>query len=189
MDTNHGHENGEPRNPSVGFDKSDLSARGILIFFLVLALSAVAVHFGVLGMYVGMTKIAEQHDTELSPLAPRAVAPKVSILTNTTNINVQKFPDPRLENDSTELMTKFLLQETAALTADPWRDAQGNVHLPIDQAIKVAATRLPMRAGGTVLPNYPGVGREYSNPQAQDEGAAQSSESAHEQLENSPAAK
>src|SRR5476651_302851 len=157
MDTNHGHEGGEPRNPSVGFDKSDLSARGILIFFLVLGVFAVAIHLGVLGMYVGMTRIAEQHDTELSPLAPKAVAPRVGILTNTANVNVQKFPEPRLENDATENMTKFLLQETTALTADPWRDAQGNVHLPIDQAIKVAATRLPVRAGGTVLPNYPGV--------------------------------
>ena len=41
MATNHGHEYGAERNPSVEFDKSDLSARGILIFFFVLAVFAV----------------------------------------------------------------------------------------------------------------------------------------------------
>ena len=64
MATDHGHEGGgnhgvdhDPeRNPSVGYDRSDLGARGILIFFLVLAVFAVAVHLGVLGLYVGMTK-------------------------------------------------------------------------------------------------------------------------------------
>ena len=40
MTTNHGHPNGDERNPSVLFDKSDIGARGILIFFLVLAIFA-----------------------------------------------------------------------------------------------------------------------------------------------------
>ena len=49
MATNHEHESGDERNPSVGFDKSDLGARGILIFFLVLAVSPSRLNSCVIG--------------------------------------------------------------------------------------------------------------------------------------------
>jgi hypothetical protein len=164
MATNHEHESGEPRNPSVEYDKSDLSAKGILIFFLVLAIFAVAMHLGVLWLYVGMTRIADKHDPEISPLAPKTVTPRVGIMTNTANVNIKKFPEPRLQNDDTGDMTRFLLSETNALTAGPWQDAEGNVHLPIDQAMNVVGARLPVRSGTAAIPNYPGAGREYANP-------------------------
>lgn len=169
MSTNHGHESGEERNPSVKYDKSDLGARGILIFFLVLLVAAVAVHLGVLGLYVGMTKVADQHAPETSPLAPKTVMPRAEILTNTADVNVEQFPQPRLlthiRGPAGE-MSKFLLQETATLTAQPWQDAEGNVHLPIEDAMKMVVPRLPVRAGTTALPNYPGAGQEYSYPMA-----------------------
>jgi hypothetical protein len=187
MATDHGHESGEPRNPSVGFDKSDLSARGILIFFLVLAVFAVCVHLGVLGMWVGMSRIADKHDPEMSPLAPSTVTPRAGIMMNTANINVRKFPEPRLQNDDTGDMTKFLLKETAALTAEPWQDEQGNVHLPIDQAMKVVATRLPVRAGSTTLQNYPGAGRESGTTTA--DAAAKPDAAAQGEAENTSAPK
>jgi hypothetical protein len=167
---NHGYENDDTRNPGVEFDKSDLGARGILIFFVVLGMFAVAAHLGVLGMYMGMTKIAEKHDTELSPLAPKTVTPRSGILTNTADVNAQKFPEPRLQLDDTSDMTKFLAKETEALTAQPWQDAQGNVHLPIEQAMKTVASRLPVRAGGEAPANYPGAARQYGYPAAQGEG-------------------
>jgi len=135
-------------------------------------------------MYIGMTRFAEKHDPEMSPLAPKAVTPRSGIMTNTANVNVQRFPEPRLQSEETADMTKMLLKETAALTAEPWQDPQGNVHLPIDQAIKIAATRLPTRAGSAALPNYPGVGREYSEPSTLDAAAPQN-ESGYNMGENS----
>jgi hypothetical protein len=189
MTTNHGHDTGDERNPSVGYDQSDLSARGILIFFLVLAIFAVAIHLGVLGLWVGMSKIADQHDPEMSPLAPKAVTPRSEIMQNTANVNIQKFPEPRLQNDDTGDMARFLTKETEALTAQPWQDAQGNVHLPIDQAIKVVATRLPARAGGAALPDYPGAGPDYASQSASAGVAAKQDEDTHSAAENPPAAK
>jgi hypothetical protein len=194
MATKHEHDSGNERNPSVGFDKSDLGARGILIFFLVLAVSAVAVHLCVLGMYVGMTRIADKHDPEVSPLAPNTVTPRAEILTNTANVNVGQFPQPRLlrhirgsvGGDLGE-MTKFLLQETAVLTAKPWQDAQGNVHMPIEQAMKMVATQLPVRAGAAALPNYPGAGREYINQDLPAQAQAQAAAAQNESVEAKPA--
>ena len=174
MATNHGHGNDADGNPGVGFDKSDLSAKAILIFFFVLATAAVAIHLVVLGLYIGMTKVAQQHEVESSPLAPQTYTPRDGILTNTANVNVQQFPQPRLLHHIGGIgeMTRFLRVETTVLTAKPWRDEQGNVHLPIDQAMREVVTRLPVRAGGTAPPNYPGASREYAYPAAPDEAAA-----------------
>jgi len=179
MTTKHGHESGNGSNPGVGYDKSDMGARGILIFFLVLAVFAVAIHVGVLGFYVGMTKIAEKHDKETSPLAPKTATPRAEILQNTANVNTEQFPQPRLLHHigGRGEMTKFLLEETAVLTAKPWQDAQGNVHLPIEQAMKAVVAQLPVRAGGAALPNYPGAGREYVNQALAAEEAAAQNES------------
>jgi hypothetical protein len=195
MATNHGHEDGDSRNPSVGFDKSDLGARGILIFFVVLAAAAVAVNLCVLGMYVGMTKFSEKHEAEVSPLAPKTVTPRAEILQNTADINTGQFPQPRLLRHirgsvgGLGEMTKFLLEEDAALTAKPWQDAQGNVHLPIEQAMKEVVTRLPARAGTTALPNYPGAGAEYSTQALPDDAGAAQNESVPSETGNPPTKK
>jgi len=173
MTTNHGAQSGGERNPSVEFDKSDIGARGILIFFVVLAIFAIAAHVAVLGLYVGMTKVADKHEPETSPLAAKTVAARSGILTNTANVNIQKFPEPRLADDDTVEMTNLLLKESATLAASSWQDGQGNVHPPIDDAIKVVVNRLPVRSGAAALPNYPGVGREYSNPVATEDATTQ----------------
>ena len=190
MAINHEHGSGAERNPSVGYDRSDLGSRGILIFFLVLAVFAVGVHLCVLGMYVSMTKITDKHDPEMSPLAPKAITPRAGILTNTANVNIQQFPEPRLARDDTAEMERLLLKETASLTAAPWTDAQGNVHLPIEQAMKEFGARLPVREGGAVVPkNYPGAGREYAGrPAVADEGQPQE-EPAESEVENPAASK
>jgi hypothetical protein len=173
MATNHhGHGSDDAGNASVTYDRSDLGARGILIFFLVLAVFAVCIHLAVLGMWVGLSKVADKHDPELSPLAPHTVTPRVGVLMNTANVNVQQFPEPRLQSDDTGDMTRFLQKETDALTAEPWQDAQGNVHLPIEQAMQVTAGRLAVRTGGTAPVNYPGAGSEVSHPAAQLEESA-----------------
>jgi hypothetical protein len=178
MATDHGHGNGAARNASVEYDRSDLSAKGILIFLFVLAAFAVAIHLTVLGLYVGMTRIAEKHEPETSPLVSQTVKPRDGILMNTANVNLEQFPEPRLLKHPTQTgidnrfqgepgeMTKFLVEESAALTAQPWQDEHGNVHLPIDQAMNAVLTRLPARAGSGEVSNYPGAARQYSYPPA-----------------------
>ena len=171
------HEHGmEPdRNPGVEYDRSDLGAKGILIFFLVLAVSAVVIHLVVLGLYAGMTRYADKHQPEISPLARQTYKTRSEILSNTANVNTQQFPQPRLlphvRGSGPGEMSEFLARETAVLTAKPWRDAQGNIHLPIDQAMQTVLARLPVRAGGVEPPNYPGAARDYSYPTAPDAAA------------------
>ena len=174
MAIDHGHGADSGRNPSVAYDRTDLGARGILFFFLGLGVFGILMHVIVLGMYAGMTKFSEKHEAEASPLAPQTYTPRNEILTNTANVNIEQFPQPRLLHHvrGSGEMTKFLLQETAVLTAKPWQDADGNVHLPINEAMNAVLPRLPARAGGAVLPNYPGAARQVSYPPVQPENAA-----------------
>jgi hypothetical protein len=189
MDTNRERESSGERNPGVEFDKTDLGARGILIFFFVLAVFAIVLNLVVIGFYAGMTKIAEKHDPDLGPLVPRAMTPRAGILTNTANVNIQKFPEPRLQYDDTSDMTRFLAKEADVLTAPPWQDAQGNLHLPIDQAMKAVETRLPVRPGTAALPNYPGAGLQYSYPTEVNDAASPRNETVQGEAGNPPTAK
>jgi hypothetical protein len=131
-----------------------------------------------------MTRISERHDTELSPLAPKTVTPRAGILTNTANVNIKQYPEPRLLTDDTVALTKLRRQETAALAAAPWQDAQGNVHLPIEQAIQLVAPRLAVRENSAAPPNYPGVGREYAYQEAAADGAVPLGEAVQGAVEN-----
>ena len=98
-----------------------------------------------------MTRIAEKHEPEISPLAPKAVTPRAGILTNTANVNIQQFPEPRLLNDDTGDAGETSAAGNGGPDGEPWQDAQGNVHLPIEQAMQLVAPRLPVREGGAVL--------------------------------------
>ncbi len=155
MATDHGQHSNDERNPSVVFDKSDLGARGILIFFLVLAIFAVCANLVVLGLYAGMTKFAEKHEHETSPLAPKTVTPRAGVLANTADVNIRRFPEPRLLDDDTAPLKNFELKESAALTASSWQDAQGNTHPPIDDAMKAVVNNLPVRAGSSGIDELP----------------------------------
>ena len=166
MATNHGHGNNSAGNADIRFDKTDLGARGILIFFFVLAVFAIAMHLIVLGLYAGLTKIASSHEAESSPLAPQTYTPRDEILTNTANVNIQQFPEPRLMHHVGETgeMTKLLVKENAQLNAKPWQDSDGNIHLPINEAMSAVLSRLPVRSGSIAVTNYPGTSRVVSYP-------------------------
>jgi len=52
-------------------------------------------------------------------------------------------------------MTRFLLKESAALTAEPWQDAQGNVHLRLRNR-EGSGNAVACASGRKRAPNYPG---------------------------------
>ena len=145
----HGPDDSLIRNAEVSYDRSDLGARGILLFLVVLAIAGIAVHFLILGLYVGMEKYAAANDPQLHPLLPPDKLPARSrvIVPSNVPINTEKFPTPRLQTDDVTDMQTFLKQEDRMLTAQPWKDPSGVVHLPIDRAMELLVQRgLPVRA-------------------------------------------
>lgn len=136
------------RNPDVAYERRDMGARGVLLFFVILFISGVIIHFIVWGVYGAMDKVVAGMDAPANPLKPIEKAPKAALLQNTPMVNLEKFPTPRLQTDDATDMQTFKWQEEQILNAQPWQDQTGTVHIPIDEAMKLVAQRgLPVRSG------------------------------------------
>jgi hypothetical protein len=152
MTTNHNNETHDHmHNPEVNFERQDLGARNILLFFAILFIVGVIVHFVVYGVYGAMEKVAARADQQVSPLKLAEAAPKASVLQNTPMVRLGKFPEPRLQSDEVKDMRLFQWKEGQILDpSQPWQDASGAVHIPIEQAMKDLAQKgLPVRRPGT----------------------------------------
>lgn len=149
MATEHNHDH--MHNPDVTYERTDLGARNILLFFAILFITGVIVHFVVYGVYGAMEKVVARMDVEPNPLKPVEATPKAGLLQNTPMVRLDKFPEPRLQSSDTTDMQIFRWREEQILdTTQPWQDSSGAVHISIDQAMKqVLAKGLPARKPGT----------------------------------------
>lgn len=159
------HTNSHMSHGDVTYESRDLGHRGIFLFLVVLAISCSVIALAVWAMYAGLTNYANRNEPEQHPLAVQQPIPKPGFLQNTPPANMQSFPVPRLQSDEPADMNMFLSQEKQLLESQPWKDQSGAVHISIDQAMKVIASRgVPVRVGGTdpsipdpmVVPNESG---------------------------------
>ncbi|MGA2963058.1 MAG: hypothetical protein ABSD96_15365 [Candidatus Korobacteraceae bacterium] len=135
------------QNPEVAFEKRDLGARGIMLFFVVLFISAATIHLVVWGLYEAFVNVGEAHQPPANPMVPRQVAPTPGVLQNAGSIDLKHFPEPRLQTDEPTDMNRFLWQEGQLLEAKPWRDQTGAIHIPIADAMQIVAQKgLPVRS-------------------------------------------
>ena len=148
MDANS--HNGHPAvNTDVGYDHSDLSIRGIIIFLAGIGLAGVVTHLIIWGVYVGAKKFTP-YSTNANPMMTMETASEAPPLTNAGPQSVVKFPEPRLQTDDTADMSKFKAQEDIDLhPSQPFRTGDGAIHIDIDQAMALVAQRgLPTRQAG-----------------------------------------
>ncbi len=130
------------RNSEVGYEPTDMSTRAVYGFFIALAVAGVLVILAMWGLFQFMGKedlaahpTAGAISTTKEELAPMGGDPAV------------KFPAPRLQPDPVADLNKFRAREEEILNSYGWVDeANGKVHIPIEQAIDVLAkTGLPTR--------------------------------------------
>jgi len=134
------------QNPAVSFEKRDMGARGILLFFAVLFIAGATIHLVVWGVYVAFVNVSEAHQPPANPMAPRRSAPAPGVLQNAGAVNLKQFPEPRLQSDDATDMNRFLWQEGRLLEAKPWRDQADAIHIPIAEAMRIVAQQgLPAR--------------------------------------------
>ena len=140
------------RNPQVNFDRTDLSPRAILLFLIGLLLCGFFIELVVWGMFRFMAKsdvLFAQPQT--NPMASSQPAPPQStshsIFQNAPAVDLNVFPEPRLQVNDAGDMTRFLASENDLLNpTQPFRDAAGDIHIPISQAMKLIEERgLPVR--------------------------------------------
>ncbi len=142
------------RNPAVDYDRTDLSAQGILVFLAGLLVAGVFVELVIWGMFHFLARSPFFAKGNASPmvqsqkLAPQTAAGKD--FENTRNVNPGIFPEPRLQTNDVVDMNDLLHSEHKVLYAEqPFADQNGTIHLPIDDAMKLIEERgLPVRPVG-----------------------------------------
>lgn len=145
MDINHGMQT----NPEVTYERRDLGARNIFLFFAILFISGVIIHFVVWGVYGFFDKVILQVQPQTNPMKAYAETPSSEILQNTPMVNLDKFAGPRLQTDEPADMRTMNQMENQVLNGSPWVDSNGVVHLPIQVAMDDLLKKgLPTRAEG-----------------------------------------
>ena len=159
------------RNVDVSYEPRDLGARGILTFLVVLFVAGVAIHLIVWGLFKVFTWQSQRNDPRLNPLVDQKAPSVGSVLQNTPRVNVQQFPEPRLQPDDVGDMDKMRIQEETILNSKPWKDQGGAVHIPIDEAMKIVATQgLPSRNAPAATEGAPAGQTESENANVQQQG-------------------
>jgi hypothetical protein len=150
MATNH--DNHDPlRNPQVDYDRSDLSPSGILWFLIGLLVVGVFIELVIWGMFRFMAHsevlFAPSQQSAMAAGQVPGPAGSRSPLQNTPGVNLDVFPEPRLQMHDAEDMSKYFTAEGDVLNVkQPFMDPSGAVHIPISMAMQMIAERgLPVR--------------------------------------------
>jgi len=147
------------RNPAVDYDRTDLSARGVLLFLAGLLIAGVFIELVIWGMFRFLSHSTLFVQGNPSPMvqamkAMPETAPGIR-LQNTQPVNTQVFPEPRLQTNDVYDMSTLLRQERELLYPEqPFEDSTGAVHIPINEAMALIVERgLPVRPN-TPPPNF-----------------------------------
>lgn len=143
------------RNPQVDYERSDLSARGILWFLIGLFIAGFFIELVLWGMFHFMARTeALFPQPQLNPMLRAEQAQKApppagtrSILQNSPAVNMNVFPEPRLQTNDAAEMSRFVESEQALLNVkQPFADPSGAIHIPISLAMQEIVERgLPVR--------------------------------------------
>ena len=141
------------RNPQVDYERADLSARGILLFLVGLFVAGVFIELVLWGMFRFMARSqALFPQPAVNPMSrtvqpPAAPAGSRSVLQNSPAVNLDVFPEPRLQTYDAGEMARFLNSENALLNVkQPFADPSGAIHIPIALAMQLIVERgLPVR--------------------------------------------
>ena len=124
----------EVRHPETMYDRSDLSARGIVYFMIALAITVLVIHLISWGMerYFAASRVTPtpRNAAVITPFSQAGRIDNPALL----------FPAPQLQPDEVGDLNKFRAATEEQL------DTAGTGHIPIEQAIEdVAKNGLPVR--------------------------------------------
>lgn len=129
-----------------GYEREDLSSRGVFFFMAGLALFALIIYLIVFGMYRFLDTYEKAHQPAMSPL----VTPQTDTRTVTAE-DTKSFPQPRLEENERTQLNQIIEDEDRKLATYNWVDKdKGVVQIPIERAMDLIAERgLPVRSQGS----------------------------------------
>ena len=137
----------ETRNhENSGYEREDLSPKGVFSFLAGLAIFILVVHLGLTGIFHLMESRQKAIQPQLNPLVRTTEADTRKISPD----EVKSFAEPRLETDEVGQLTRQRENEEKTLNTYGWVDQKAGVaHIPIDRAMELIAQRgLPTTAQG-----------------------------------------
>ena len=149
-ETNYGHSGQE-----TGFEREDLSTRGVFAFMIGLAIVGIVIYFIIVGMYSFLDKYERSQMATASPLATS----KGAMSRVVTQADMDKaFKDngaPMLETDERGQFRAFLTNQENQLNSYGWVDEKaGLAHIPIERAMELTVQRgLPVYPQGSADAN------------------------------------
>ncbi len=132
---------GQVQHPETAYDRTDLSARGIVIFMVGLALTIMFIHL----ITWGLLRYFSTHQLVVPPRNAAIVTPAGQ--TGPRGDPMLRFPSPRLQPDPVADLNKFRAGEEQQLNSYGWVSQEDGVaHIPIEQAIDILSRQgLPVQ--------------------------------------------
>jgi hypothetical protein len=150
-----------------GHEEADFSIRGIVLFVVVLVLSAVLTYIAAGGLLRGFEWWAKSHEAPATPVQQELNNQRTATNGKAQGIKPQPdwysravdekaiertFPTPRLQYDDVADMDYFRDSELRRLESTG-KDPDGSIHIPVNRAIDLLAQR-----------GLPGVSGAFSEP-------------------------
>ncbi len=143
------------RNPEVAYERRDLSARGVLLFLLALAVTGLFMHLIIWAMFRNLS-----HREVVPQPSSQAIATPQNTLP--TGDPARSFPAPQLQPDPPADLNKFVARENQILGSYDYVDKdRGVVRIPIDRAMQLLLQRgLPTRPPAAAAPARTGPAQQ-----------------------------
>lgn len=140
---NHSHSGHE-----TGFEREDLSTRGVFAFMIGLAIVGVVIYFIIVGMYTFLDKYERSQMTTASPLVTSKGAMSRVVTQDYMDQRFKENGAPMLETNERGQFRDFLMNQENQLNSYGWVDEKAGVaHIPIDRAMELTVQRgLPVHA-------------------------------------------
>jgi len=144
---NHGHS-----GPETGFEREDLSTRGVFAFMIGLAIFGAVIYFIIVGMYSFLDKYERSQMATASPLVTSKGAMSRVVTQDYMDKQFKENGAPMLETNERGQFRDFLVNQENQLNSYGWVDEKADVaHIPIERAMELTVQRgLPVYAPGSV---------------------------------------
>lgn len=121
----------------VGFEREDLGSKPIIGFIVSLVISGVLIYYVIWGIFHFLDAYDRKHQQLRTPL--------IQVESNTRDVQtqlIQRFPEPRLEENERTELNGFRYGEEQELNSYGWVDKNAGIaHIPIEQAMQLIAQK------------------------------------------------
>lgn len=142
----------EPQPDDIGFEREDLGAKPVIGFIVSLVISGVLIYYVIWGVFHFLDAYDRKHQQVRTPL--------IRVESNTRDVQtqlIQRFPEPRLEENERTELNGFRYGEEQELNSYGWVDKNAGIaHIPIEQAMQMVVQKgLPTTPQAGVAPFAP----------------------------------